>query len=173
MEEVLEADGAVVVHGAGDALVVTAQLHGVAAPAREAVEEVVAPADAAYPAAVAVEHALGHVVVEEAAMRAKVRAEDVAAALAAALNALLEAAVGALDRCHGETVQLVRLFRVSSVHGFVVAVSAPEELLAAGRSYSTTAAIVAATSLNRAHRTIELLGKIRIHWKSLLIYASI
>lgn len=75
VKQVLEAHGAVLVHAVGDAHVAVLQACAVAAVAGAAVEEVVAPADPADAAVVAVELLLAGVVVEEVALHADVAPE--------------------------------------------------------------------------------------------------
>ncbi len=86
----LETDRAVVVHGAGDAAVVVAQLHGVAAAAVGAMEEVFASSDAADATAFTVEVTLAQGVIEEIADATEICAKAQPAACARALHWLLQ-----------------------------------------------------------------------------------
>lgn len=107
LKQVLEADGAVLVHGSFHADVPAPELGGVAGAAGVAVEEILAAAHTADAAVGAVEGLLGDVVVVEGAEGARVGAKGHAAAAAVVPYRLAQGAQSAHDLGDQRAVQLV------------------------------------------------------------------
>jgi hypothetical protein len=149
LKQELEADGAVLVHGALHTLVVALERHSVAGAAGVAVEVVVAPADAADAALVAVVGLLVEVVVKEAALEAGVGTKLDAACCAGSAHGLACVAQRTQHLRYRPAVQLVLLLpiRLVRVFGLVVAVPAPKLLAATGGDEAHAAAVVGAPIL--------------------------
>jgi hypothetical protein len=112
LKQELEADGAVLVHGALHTLVVALERHSVAGAAGVAVEVVVAPADAADAALVAVVGLLVEVVVKEAALEAGVGTKLDAACCAGSAHGLACVAQRTQHLRYRPAVQLVLLLPI-------------------------------------------------------------